>query len=67
MYVVSLRAWRRKLAPLLRTLIIVGAVLWAVFSVYKWLSPVLPVLEMLPQPPPALAAQPLPTALSGRL
>lgn len=67
MYVVSLRAWRRKLAPLLRTLLIVGAVLWALFSVYKWLSPVLPVLEMPPQPPPALADEPVTPPRSGRL
>lgn len=60
MYVISLREWRRRFGPLLRTLLIAGAVLWALFAVYKWLMPAMPVLEMPPQMPPTLAESPVP-------
>lgn len=55
MYVISIRTWRRRFGPLLRTLFIAGAVLGALFAVYKWLTPILPVLEMPPPMPPVLA------------
>lgn len=55
MYVISLRTWRRRFGPLLRTLFIAAAVLWALFAVYRWLMPAMPVLEMPPQIPPILA------------
>lgn len=58
MYVISLRAWRRKLGPVVRTLVIVAVVLWALLSVYRWFAPALPVMD--PTPLRELAAWPAP-------
>jgi len=56
MYVISLRAWRRRFGSLIRTLLIAGAVLWVLFALYRWLSPVTPVLDSPPSVPSVEAA-----------
>lgn len=44
MYVISIAGWRRRFGPLLRTLLIASAVLWALFFAYRWFIPNVPAL-----------------------